>query len=245
MVYAANASRAWRGTRLIPTSTLNLNDPPLAIEVLRHGRQIKGGMVPPGGVTSDAVPVLVAPEPHDKILRIMATDLSIFRRHAEALEEEPGNHGRQHRGPGTANNRDKRKAECVFSSLQLSRARDDDELCTTLARRVAVLRIRSGRASHHRAGRPQRRRRGWRGRWGEAESAGRNSVRNRRRPSRGGRPRRGRVISDVLSLPAPGSRPPLGDLTTPSTATASAHAWHPQASQEVGMRRRGAPRTYS
>ena len=73
---------------------------------------------PPGRVASDAVSVLAAPEPHDKILRIMATDLSIFRRHAEALEEEPGNHGRRHRGPSTANNRDKRKAERVLGSQQ-------------------------------------------------------------------------------------------------------------------------------
>ena len=46
MVYATNAFRAWRGTRLIPTSTLNLNDPPLAIEVLCHGCQIKGSVAP-------------------------------------------------------------------------------------------------------------------------------------------------------------------------------------------------------
>lgn len=87
-------------------------------------------------------------------------NLSIFRRHAEVLEEEPGNHGMRHQGPGTANNRDKCKAERIFSSLQLSRARDDDELHVTLARRATALRIHSGHAGHHRARGPQRRRRG-------------------------------------------------------------------------------------
>jgi len=66
------------------------------------------------------VPILVAPELNDQVLRVMAADPNVVVRHSEMVIEDVAHHGKRAHEAGPANERDQRLPELILGALQLS-----------------------------------------------------------------------------------------------------------------------------